>query len=170
MQNIMLNKNEAQDSTYHWKENSEKDWVNNLQDLIQKKPFGPHKFYVFMFVKRVEDSSGIKKMYMQPRLTKPEPLPGTTLLHVDPKYPEEAKIIWTLPNENSFGLYQEGKMYADPFVHECIEKYTKCPRELMCPEEGDLREEQIREIYKAKAKGKPGQKRTSINKVREGKV
>lgn len=151
MQNFYLSKNEAFDSTTNWKENSEKDWVACLQDLIKKKPFGDHKFYVFMFVKRVDDSSGIKKMYLQPRLTKPEPLPGTTLMQVDPKDPGTAKIIWTLPNENNFGLYQAEKMFGDPFVYECIQKYLKSPWELMKKEEGELREEEIREIYNAKA-------------------
>lgn len=155
MQNFYLTKGEALDSTYHWKENSENDWVSTLHDLIAKKPFGDHKFFVFMFVKRVDDLSGIKKMYMQPRLTKPEPVPGTTLLQVDPKNPGEAKMIWTLPNENSFNMYGEGKMFSDPFVHECVQKYLHNPRDLMKKEDGELREEEIREIYKAKAKGKP---------------
>jgi len=154
MQNFLLTKNEALDSTQHWKENSEADWVRTLQDLIQKKPFGDHKFYVFMFVKRVDDYSGIKKMYMQPRLTKPEPVPGTTLLQVDPENPGDAKMIWTLPNENSFGLYGEGKMFGDPFVYECVQKYLHNPRALMQKEEGELSENEILEIYKAKAKGR----------------
>jgi len=153
LQKFSLTKPEALDSTINWKENSERDWVETLHDLIQKKPFGAHKFYVYMFVKRVDDLSGIKKMYMQPRLTKPDPLPGTTLMQVDPKDPGTAKMIWTIPNENSFKLYQSGKMFADPFVHECIEKYTKRPWELLRKEEGELKEEEIREIYKSKAKG-----------------
>lgn len=170
MQNFYLSSNEAQDTTYHWKENSEKDWVDNLQDLIQKKPFGDHRFYIFMFVKRVDDRSGIKKMYMQPRLTKPEPLPGTTLLQIDPRNPGEAKMIWTLPAEMNSVLYQQGKMYADQFVHECIEKYTKRPWELMRKEEGDLPENEIREIYKAKAKGNSTTQRMKFNSIREVKV
>jgi len=166
MQNFYLSKNEALDSTYHWKENSEADWVATLHDLVQKRPFGDHKFYVFMFVKRLDDVSGIKKMFMQPRLTKPEPLPGTTLLQVDPKDPGTAKMIWTLPNENNFGLYGEGKMFSDPFVYECIQKYLHNRRELMVKEEGELSEPEIREIYKAKAKGRPGQKRQKVNGIR----
>ena len=170
MQNLYLSKNEAQDTTYHWKENSEKDWVDCLQDLIQQKPFGDNRFYVFMFVKRVDDASGIKKMYMQPRLTKPEPLPGTTLLQVDPRNPGEAKMIWTLPAEMNSVIYQKGKMYADQFVYECIEKYTQRPWELMQKEEGELSENQIREIYKAKAKGNSTTKWAKFNSIREGKV
>jgi hypothetical protein len=154
MQNFLLSKMEAGDSTQNWKENSEKDWVNCLQDLIKQKPFGDHPFFVFMFVKRVDDISGIKKMYMQPRLTKPEPLPGTTLLQVNPRDEGTAKIIWTLPNQETFCLYKYGKMYADPFVHECVEKYLKRPHELMKKEEGQLSEDRIRDIYIQKYKRK----------------
>lgn len=154
MQNFYLSRNEALDTTQNWKENSEKDWVANLQDLVSKRPFGDHKFYVFMFIKRVCDISGQKKMFMYPRLTKPEPLPGTTLMRVDPNDPGTAKLIWTLPNENNFNLYAEGKMFSDPFVYDCIQKYLNNPRELMKREEGDLNDPEILEIYKAKAKGR----------------
>ena len=158
MQNFYLSKSDVGDTTQNWKENSERDWVANLQSLISKRPFGDYKFYVFMFVKRVNDVSGIKKMYMQPRLTKPEPLPGTTLLRVDPRDPGTAKMIWTLPNENNFAMYAKGKMFEDEFVHGCILKYLNNPRALMQREEGDLSDPEILEIYKAKAKGKSGKK------------
>jgi hypothetical protein len=170
MQNFYLSKGEALDTTQNWRENSEHDWVANLHDLIKKRPFGDHKFYVFMFVKRVNDYSGIKKMYMQPRLTKPEPLPGTTLLQVDPNDPGTAKMIWTLPNENNFLMYDKGKMFADEFVHGCIQKYLHNPRALMQREEGELSENEIREIYKAKAKGNSTAKKRKFSAVREGKV
>ena len=154
MSNFYLSKNEALDSTQHWKENSEKNWVDGLQSLIQKRPFADNKFYVFMFVKMVDNATGIKKMYMQPRLTKPEPVPGSTLMQVDPRNPEEALLIWTLPSEIDEEAVKKGKVFADPFVHECVKNYIYNPRKLMKKEEGELREEEIREIYTAKAKGK----------------
>jgi hypothetical protein len=86
-------------------------------------------------------------MYHQPRLTKPEPVPGSTLLRVDPSNPENAEIIWTLPNQENFKLYEHGKMFADEFVHECVQLYLKNPRELMKKEEGDLPEAKIRELW-----------------------
>lgn len=147
MQNFYLSKNEALDSVQNWKENSEQDWVKCVQDTIQSKPFGDHKFYIFMFVKRVNDITGEKKMFHQPRLTKPEPVPGTTLLRVNPLYPEEAYIIWTLPNEQNFNLYKEGKIFSDPFVHECVEKYLHDRASLMKPEEGDLPDPKIRDLW-----------------------
>jgi hypothetical protein len=148
MQNIILSVNEALDSTQNWKENSEEGYCNMVKQIIQSDPFEGHKFYIYQFVKRVDDVSGIKKMYHHARLTKPDPLPGSTLLRADPRDPDNVTIIWTLPNEETFGLYGEGKLFADPFVYECIQKFLKTPRSLMQKEEGDLPEDRIREIYK----------------------
>ena len=145
--NYILTKSEALDSVENFKQNSESDWVKCVQSLVESKPFGNNKFYIFMFVKRVNDITGVKKMFHQPRLTKPEPAPGTTLLRVDPSYPEEATIIWTLPNQENFSLYKQGKFFDDPFVHECVEKYLKDPKEMMKPEPGDLPESKMRELW-----------------------
>lgn len=152
MTNFNLKNTSLFDSIENFRQNSESDWTKCVQDLVRSKPFGNNKFYIFMFVKRVDDVSGIKKMFHQPRLTKPEPLPGTTLLRVDPSKPEEAVIIWTLPNQENFKLYKYKKAFADEFVDECVRKYLNNPQELMKREDGDLSESEIREIYKSKAK------------------
>ena len=149
MQSFYLNQNQIWDNTYYWKENSERDYCETVKNMIISNPFKDHKFYIYQFVKRVDDVSGVKKWYHQPRLTKPEPLPGTTLLRVDPKDPDTVTIIWTLPNEENFGLYSEGKMFEDSFVYDCVQKYLHSPRDLMKKEEGDLSDEQIREVYKS---------------------
>src|SRR5262249_53536838 len=138
MQKILLSKNHVQDNIQFFKENSERGYCDMVQKIIQSRPFGNHKFYIFQFVKRVCDDRGIKMMHHQPRLTKPEPLPGTTLLHCDPNDPSQIKILWTLPNQENFGLYNHGKMFSDPFVYECVKKYKENPKEMMKPEPGDL--------------------------------
>lgn len=153
MQNYSMNITDAIESMHQWKDNSEKDWVDNLQDLINKKPFGNHKFYVFMFLKNVEGVLDVKKLYMQPRLTKPEPQPGTSLMKVNPLISDTAIMCWTLPHQESFGLYGKGKVFGDPFVKQCIDDYLKNPKAMMRPDPDDLSERDILEIYKAKAKG-----------------
>lgn len=148
MSNFYLKKDQVFENTDFWKQNSEADYVKCIQDLIRKKPFGDHKFYIFSFIKRICDVTGQKKMYHQPRLTRPDPLPGTTLIKVDPKVPESAIIVWTLPNQENFGLYKEGKMFADEFVYECIDRFLKNPNSMIKPDPEDLSDNQIREIYK----------------------
>lgn len=152
MQNFSLPVSTALDSVRNVKENSRKSYVDTVQKIIRSDPFDGHKFYIFSFMKRVDDMAGVKKMYHQPRLTRPVPVPGSTLMRVDPKNPEEATIIWTLPNEESFGMYKVGMTFTDPFVFECIETFQKNPRKFMERDEWDLPEEKIREIYVTKLK------------------
>lgn len=154
MQNFILTKNEVMDNVEFFKQNSEDGYVKMVQKIINQKPFGNHKFYILQFVKRVDDTTGVKKMHHQARLTKPEPFPGSTLLRCDPTQPEHVTIVWTLPNQENFGMYKSGKMFADPFVHECVKKFLECPQELMKPEDGDLSDEKIREIYRSKRSNK----------------
>lgn len=161
MQNFLLSKSHVNDNIQFFKGNFEKEYCETIQNIIQSRPFGKYKFYIFQFVKRVDDTTGVKRMIHQPRLTKPEPLPGTTLLRCDPDRPEDVTIIWTLPNQENFGLYKHGKFFSDPFVAECVEKYLKRPGELMKEEEGDLDDDKIREIYReisANAKSKKSNK------------
>jgi hypothetical protein len=73
-------------------------------------------------------------------------------LRVDPRDPETATIIWTLPNQENFGMYQRGKMFGNEFVYECVQAFLKNPSDLMKTEEGDLSDEEIREIYRSKRK------------------
>ena len=150
MQNFYLNKNQIRENTDFWVQNSSDDWSRCIRDLITSRPFGDRKFYIFTIVKRVDDAAGIKKMIHQPRLTRPEPLHGTTLLKVDPDNPDEVLVVWTLPDEENISLYKFGKLFADEFVHSCIEKYLKRPKELMEPDPEDPNEEQMRQIYKEK--------------------
>jgi hypothetical protein len=148
MQNFSISKTHALDNIQFFKENSEKDYVDCIQGLIQSKPFGDLKFYIHSFVKRVDDISGLKKMYHHPRLTKPDPTPGATLMRVDPNQPEVATIMWTLPNQENFEMYRYGKMFSDPFVHECVQKFLNNRESMSKAEPDDLPDHKIKEIYK----------------------
>lgn len=152
MQNFILTADKIRDNIDFFRNNSEEDYCKMVQKIILSNPFKGNKFYIFQFPKRVDDNSGIKKMYHQARLTKPEPLPGTTLLRCDPRNPDEVEILWTLPQKENFNLYTKGKMFADPFVHECIEKYNNNREEMCRPETDDLSDREIREIYKSMKK------------------
>lgn len=149
MSNIYFTKNQLWDSVQNFREQSESDWVKCVQDLIASDPFQGHKFYIYSFVKRVDDATGVKKMYHQARLTKPFPTPGSTLLRVNPKDASEATIMWTLPNQENFKLYKEGKAFEDSFVHECVERYMNDAVGMCRPEPDDPPEEKMRELLAA---------------------
>jgi hypothetical protein len=147
MQNFSLTTSKVKDNIQFFKENSESDYVKTIRSIIKSDPFLGNKFYIHSFIKRVDDISGIKKMYHHPRLTKPDPTPGASLLRVDPKQPEEMKVMWTIPNQETFGLYKYKKAFADQFVYECIQTYKKNPSQLSKPESDDLTDQQCRDVY-----------------------
>jgi hypothetical protein len=138
----------ALDNIQWIRENSEEDYCRCIQNLIARAPFGKRKFYIFTVIKRVDDVSGVKKMYHQPRLTKPEPLPGTTLMRVDPSDPGVCTILWTLPQTENMGLYDHGKIFGDKFVYDCVQLFKSDPASMMRPETDDPSEDEIRDIYR----------------------
>jgi len=138
----------ALDNIQWIRENSEEDYCRCIQNLIARAPFGKRKFYIFTVIKRVDDVSGVKKMYHQARLTKPEPLPGTTLMRVDPDDPGSCTILWTLPQIESMGLYKEGKLFGNQFVYDCVQQFLHDRESMMRKEHDDPSEDEIRDIYR----------------------
>ena len=144
MQNYKLTVNKIKDFSEHLSETNGKNFMQIIRDLIAFDPFNGNKFYIYSFIKL-----GQKTRYHQPRLTKPElPVPGTTLLRVDPMYPDEMKMCWTLPPEESLNLCQKGKAFADEFVYECVQTYKTNAKQLVEPEGDELPDERCRELYK----------------------
>ena len=154
MQNILVPMTDVKDSIENCTYNSKNDYANCIQSIIKSKPFGDVKFYIYSFLKSTE-IPGVKKMYHQPRLTRPEPIHGTTLQRVDPSNPEEAIIIWTLPDKEDFEKFKEGKVFANDYIWECIQKYKYRRHEFLETDEDDLHEEDIRAIYQDMHKKKP---------------
>jgi hypothetical protein len=148
MQGISVKYNDVKELIENCVYNTKKGYVDCIQNFIKTKPFGDNKFYIYTILKDTE-TPGVKKMYHQPRLTKPEPVHGTTLIKVDPKNPEKMKIIWTLPDKEDFSKFRQGKIFEDNFVWECIQKYKNEYEKMCLPEPDDLNDDEIREIYKS---------------------
>jgi hypothetical protein len=142
MQNFSLTTQKINEFVDFLNDTNGKNYMDVVRDLIKFDPFDGHPFYIFSIIK-LQD----KNRLHQPRLTKPEPVPGGTLLRVDPKHPETMKLCWTLPPHESFNLYKYEKALADRFVWECIQTYKKNPKQFMEPEEGDVSDEIARELY-----------------------
>ena len=157
MQNFISTVSKINEFKEYLNEENGSEYMKVVRDLIKFDPFDGHKFYIFSIIK-LQDS----KRVHQPRLTKPEPIPGGTLLQVDPKNPETMKLCWTLPPQESFNLFKYKKAFGDKFVWECIQTYKKNPNQFMQPEEGDVSEEKARELYLGLKK--------RINKLKEQEV
>jgi len=170
MQNFNLTIRKIQEFTEYLGETNGINFMKIVRDIIRLDPFSGHKFYIFSFIKLKD-----RQRYHQPRLTKPEPVPGSTLLRVDPKNPEEMKMCWTLPGQEAFGLYKHKKLFADQFVFECINTYLNEPKKLMKKEPDDVSEEDAKKLYEefrkkiarmdAEMKQKEAESKTVIDRI-----
>lgn len=141
MQNFITTNLNINDFKDNLNEKNGKNFMEIVRDLIKFDPFQGHKFYIFSIIKKEKN-----ERFTQPRLTKPYPVPGGTLIQVDPQNPDWMKTCWTLPDSQDFHLFKYKKVFGDRFVWECIYTYLKNPEQLMCPEDGDLPEEKMREL------------------------
>jgi hypothetical protein len=116
------------------------------QDLINKRPFGDHAFYIFAHT-RTDDDGVTKRLIWQPRLTKPlaqtnsmlfKAYPGTDLI----------KVLWMIPAPEMWSQYKRGLLTENKTVCDSIEDFQKNRAKLEAPEDDDLSEEQIDAIYK----------------------
>lgn len=143
MQNFDLTVSKIKEFSEYLGETSGESFMKVVRDLIKLDPFSGKKFYIFSFIKLKD-----KQRFHQPRLTKPEPIPGATLIRVDPKNPEQMELKWTLPSQEYFGLYKDKKAFGDQFVHECILTFLNYPKKLMRKETDDVNDEEAAILYR----------------------
>jgi hypothetical protein len=103
----------------------EESWPKTLEKTLAEFPHGDEDFYIFTFTKW-DYSESPPKFNISHCPVKFFPsswaLPGTTMRKISPRG-GWVKIIWTLPEEHAFDLYESGKVFADEIVHESIRKY-----------------------------------------------
>lgn len=150
MQNNYLTFGDVFESLEVTKNTSHASLETTIQNIIESKPFGDEKFYIFSFMKNVEGNEGVKKIFHQPRLTKPDPLPGTMLFRVDPKKMDDVEIKWILPHREAFNLYKQGKVFENEMIYGFVKQYLENKDSLKQRESDDLTDDQIREIYRGK--------------------
>lgn len=115
------------------------------QDLINKRPFGDHPFYIFAHA-RTDDDGVTKRLIWQPRLTKPKAQTNSMLFKAYPGK-DIIKVIWMIPAREMWSEYTQGKMMENKTISESIFDFQNNKRKLEAPESDDLSDEQINAIY-----------------------
>lgn len=115
------------------------------QDLINKRPFGDHAFYIFVHF-RTEDDGINKRAVWQPRLTKPVAQPNTMLFKAYPNT-DEVRVIWMLPAVELWGQYRKGVLTENQLIAESIHDFQTDRAKLERPEPDDLCDATIKKIY-----------------------
>ena len=101
----------------------EESWPKTMEDILSKYSHGGDDFYIYTFFKwDLRLIPARYNVYHQPRRSRPDAFPGTILRLVSPKK-GYSKIIWALPHQEGFKLYEQGKMFADPVVNVSVRRY-----------------------------------------------
>lgn len=142
---MKINRLDAYDRLLHFKKQSF-DIDECCQNLIDKRPFGEHAFYIFAHA-RTDDDGSTKRLIWQPRLTKPKAQSNSMLFKAYPGT-DMIKVIWMIPAVELWDQFTKGKMTENKTVCESIEKYKNNRAELESKEDDDLNDDQIDAIYR----------------------
>ncbi len=116
------------------------------QDLINKRPFGDHPFYIFAHP-RTHDDGVTKIMIWQPRLTKPKAQTNSMLFKAFPGT-DVIRVIWMIPARELWPQYAKGKMTENKTISESIYNFENNREKLEEKEADDLTDLQIDAIYR----------------------
>lgn len=116
------------------------------QDLMDKRPYGDHPFYIFAHA-RTDDDGVRKRLVWQPRLTKPKAEPNSMLFKGYPGT-DNVKIIWMIPDPAMWSQFAKGLVAESNIVQESIDAYKTNRASLEAPEEDDLPDHIIDQIYR----------------------
>ena len=142
---MKINPLDAHDRYQHFTKQSF-DIGECCQDLINKKPFGDHPFYIFAHTRTDEDGT-TKRLIWQPRLTKPKAQSNSMLFKAYPGT-DLIKVIWMIPARELWGQYAKGKLTQNKTVSESIEAFRSNRKRLEEKEADDMTDEQIDRIYR----------------------
>jgi hypothetical protein len=101
---------------------------------------------VKFLLKKIPDT----KILWQTRLTKPLAQENSMLYKVNPKTPDQVKVVWILPEREKFHLYDHGKFFEDQVTAESIYDFINNREKIERPDPEDLDDDTIRKIYLAK--------------------
>lgn len=159
---MKINRLDAHDRFQHFTKQSF-DIAECCQDLINKRPFGNHPFYIFAHTRTIGMDEKFKllmsgqyksmeevpekTLIWQPRLTKPQAQSNSMLFKAYPGT-DTIKVIWMLPAPELWEQYAKGKMTENKTISESIEMFKANRKKLEEKEDDDMTDEQIDKIYK----------------------
>lgn len=142
---MKINRLDAHDRFTHFTK-QQFDIGECCQDLINKRPFGDHPFYIFAHT-RTDDDGVTKRLIWQPRLTKPKAQTNSMLFKAYPGT-DNIKVIWMIPARELWGQFKRGNLTENKTVSDSIYDFQNNRQKLEEPESDDLSDQAIDMIYK----------------------
>lgn len=142
---------EAHDRKKHLMKEQAINISQGVDDCLKKNPlslalqsYSPY-IYIFAHPRTLEDGA-TKKMYYQPRLTKPEAQTNSYLFRVK-SHTDLVEICWLLPNQEIWGQHKEGNVTESEIVQWSIAQFKTNKSALEAAHPEDLSDDKIKTIY-----------------------
>lgn len=149
---MKLNRLEAHDRLLHLKQDQSLNIAQGAEDCLKKNPLSlalqekSHYIYIFAHPRTADDGVN-KRMYWQPRLSKPEAQENSYLFRAISKT-DNLEICWLIPPKTMWKQYRKGNVTEHEIVIWSIDQFIKNKKNLEMSDPNDLPEEQAKHILK----------------------
>ncbi len=142
---------EAHDRLEHLKRDQSLSINQGATDCLKKNPLSialqEKSPYIYIFAHpRTADDGVTKKMFWQPRLTKPKPQTNSYLFRAKSKT-DIFEVFWLLPPREMWGQYKKGNVTEHDWVLWSIRQFSHNRSEMERREPDDLPDEKVKHIY-----------------------
>lgn len=149
---MKLNRLETHDRLLHLKKDQAININQGAEDCLKKNrlSLGLQQYspYIYLFAHpRTADDGVTKKMFWQPRLTKPKPETNSYLFRAI-SGTDNIEVCWLLPPPEIWKQYQKGNVTEHELVLWSINQYLNNRYRLAKPFEDDLSDDKCKEIYR----------------------
>ncbi len=162
---MKLNRLETHDRLEHFVEDQSINIAQGATDCLRKNPLSialqEKSPYIYIFAHpRTADDGVTKKMFWQPRLTKPTPQTNSYLFRAKSNT-DIMEICWLLPPSEMWNQYKKGNVTEHEWVLWSIDQYKNNKKKMSLPEPDDLSDEICKRIYKLIARENDQEKRAT---------
>jgi len=149
---MKLNRLETHDRLEHFVEDQSINIAQGAADCLRKNPLSialqEKSPYIYIFAHpRTADDGVTKKMYWQPRLTKPTPQTNSYLFRAKSNS-DILEVCWLLPPSQMWDQYKKGNVTECEWVLWSIDQYMNNKKKMSQPEPDDLSDQICKNIYK----------------------
>lgn len=148
---MKLNRLEAHDRLLHFKKDQGINIFKGAEECLKKNPYSlalqDNSPYIYLFAHPRTDDDGVtKRMFWQPRLTRPQPQTNSYLFRAT-SHTDLIEVCWLLPPSELWSQYETGKVTGDKTILWCISKFKNDRHELAKAHPEDMPDERIKQIY-----------------------
>jgi hypothetical protein len=147
---MKLNRLETHDRLEHFKEDQNQTIWTGADDCMRKNPLSlaiqEKSPYLYIFAHPRTDDDGVnKKLFWQPRLSKPKAQTNSYLFRAISKS-DSIEVIWLIPPRELWPQYQRGNVTEDPTILWSINRFLYNRFELEQPEHDDMPDSKAQRI------------------------